>query len=452
MLMVDCNETPDTRRPSNDDGFALIEVIVAFVVLALFSSVLVVTLLNGLQVSKHARQRVAAANLAAREIEIVRNQFATSGDSALAVAATASVTNQNSLTGAVGTPSVVDGVPYTIVRTAQWYPTGTGETACDGGGSVNFPALKVSVQVTWPNMGTAKPVHSETSMTPLKGQLDDDALMFVAIGLQNAAGGKVTSGIPVTVSGPGGTFTKTSDASGCAVFQVNTAGTYTVKLNSPGWVDQTGVQASTKVPSVAVTAGSLGLGTMTYDVAAGLDVTVAAPAGYLLPSPLPLVNYTQPNVNASVARRTVASAGVTTRVSSLWPTTAGYSPWLGGCPDSDPLTAPTSGTRISPVSPNPGQVLPATVTLAPVDITAKTTAGALIPNGIVTAVNQSGCTTADSTLTLGTTSSTGTLKASLPFGVWKLSIKVGATTFPAQNSTPLQPASTGATTYNLRTV
>ena len=38
-----------------------------------------ITLLNGLKVSKQARERVAAANLAAREIEIVRNRFATSG-------------------------------------------------------------------------------------------------------------------------------------------------------------------------------------------------------------------------------------------------------------------------------------------------------------------------------------------------------------------------------------
>lgn len=443
------------RRMNRDDsGFTLVEVVVSFVVLAIFASALVVTLLNGLKVSKTARQRVAASNLAAREIEIVRNKFATSGDAALAVAAQASITNENSLSGA-GTPSIVDGTPYTVLRTAQWQPTGTGETACDGGSSVSFPALKVSVQVSWPNMGNAKPVHTETAMTPLKGQLDDDALMFIAVKVQNAAGG-VSTGVPVALSGPGGAFNGTTDASGCAVFQVNLAGSYSVTLNTAGWVDQTGLQNSVKATPVTVTAGSLGQATMTYDLAASMDVSVGYTAGYLPATPSALVNYTQPNVPLASSRRIVASAGSTTHVTGLWPTSAGYSPWLGGCGDSDPAGIPTAGTRVNPVVMVPGGNGVVTALLAPVDITAKsgTATTATIAGGVVTATSQASptCATADKVLTLGTTSSTGTLKASLPFGVWKLSIKVGtATAIAATNSTPLQPAKTGATSYTLRT-
>lgn len=443
--------TARRRLAGDDSGFTLVEVVVAFLVLAIFASALMVALLNGLKVSKQARQRVAAANLAAREIEIVRNRFATSGAEALVVASQTSVTNQNSLSGTAGAPSVVDGVPYTVVRTAQWQPTGTGETACDGGSAVNFPALKLSVSVTWPNMGFAKPVHAETVTTPLKGQLDDDALAFVAVKVQNAAG-LVQPGVPVAASGPGGSFSQTTDASGCATFQVNVAGNYTISLNTAGWVDQTGVQASTKTP-VTVAAGGLAQAMMTYDRAAAMDVTVVNPAGYALPSPLPMVNYTQPNVPAAGARRTFASAGATTRISGLWPQTAGYSAWAGGCADSDPAGAPTSGSRVAPVVVAPAGVGAITVPLAAVDITARSSASTTIPNGVVTATSAAAgpCSTPDRTLTLGTTNAAGLLKTSLPYGAWKLSITYSSTTKVATNTTNLQPLATGATAYTLRT-
>jgi len=189
-------------------------------------------------------------------------------------------------------------------------------------------------------------------------------------------------------------------------------------------------------------------------VAAAMDVTVATTAGYALPTPLPMVNFTQPNVALATSRRTLASAGLTTRVTGLWPTTAGYSPWLGGCADSDPAGVPTAGSRVDPVVMAPGAVGTVTALLAPIDLTTRNGLGAAIPNGTVTATSQASptCATADKTLTLGVTNASGILKASLPFGVWKLSIKVGSTTFPATNSTPLQPLKTGATAYQLRTI
>ena len=146
------------RRQAQGDesGFSLIEVVVAMVVLLVFAGALSVTLLDGLNVSKASRQRVAASNLAARELEIVRNKFSSSDAAALAIAATSSVTNPNPLVGA-GT-SNVDGTAYTVRRDVQWLPTGTGVSACDGGALVNSPSLQVFVTVTWPNMRTAQPV------------------------------------------------------------------------------------------------------------------------------------------------------------------------------------------------------------------------------------------------------------------------------------------------------
>jgi type II secretory pathway pseudopilin PulG len=411
----------------DDGGFSLIEVVVAMVVLMIFAGALSVTLLDSLAVSKASRQRVAAGNLAARELEITRNTFASGDAGALAIAGTNSVTNGNPL-GAPG-PSMVDGTPYTVQRDVQWLPTGTGVSACDGGALVSSPSLQVFVTVTWPNMRTARPVRAETLMTPLKGQTDTLATAFIAVKVQNADGTAADS-VTATAAGPGGTFVHTTDASGCAVFQVGTAGTYNVTLNMLGWVDQTGTQLSVKSP-IVVAAGTLATKTMTYDLAARMNVTLATDPGYSLPTTLPAINYIKLDALASLVRQTVASASTTTLVSNLWPKTDGYAAWPGGCPDSDPAIAPTSGgSRGAPVIIPPGGLGNVTAHLAAIDLTVQTsvlTGSKPVPNVVVTATNAStgasACSSADATLTLGTTNGAGKLKTSLPAGNWNLNTK-----------------------------
>ena len=259
-------------------------------------------------------------------------------------------------------------------------------------------------------MGTAKPVHAETITTPLKGQLDDDALAFIAVKVQ-----KASAGCPRRAGcrhRPRRLFTQSTDASGCATFQVNVAGNYTLTLNTPGWVDQTGVKGgmtpatpSTKTP-VTVAAGRLTQAMMTYDRAAAMDVTV-------LPRPVATCyrarcpwstsrNRTLPwPLRAGPSPARVPRHGC----QGLWPQPAGYSLWAGGCGDSDPAGPPTSGSRVAPVVVAPAEWVPSRYPLAAVDLTARSSATATIPNGVVTATSavSTGCTTPDRTLTLGTT-------------------------------------------------
>jgi prepilin-type N-terminal cleavage/methylation domain-containing protein len=439
------------QMQGDDSGFSLIEVVVALVVLMVFAGALSVTLLNSLGVSKAARQRVAAGNLAARELEIVRNKFASSDVDAIAVAAQSTVINGNPV-GAAG-PSYVDGTPYTVRRDVQWLPTGTGVSACDGGALVNSPALQVVVTVTWPNMRTARPVIAETVMTPLKGTLDNVTTAYIAIKIQ-AADGTAADGVPATATGPGGTFVHSTDASGCVVFQVGAAGNYSVTLNTAGWVDQTGAQVSVKTPITAA-AGTMVRASMTYDLAASMDVTLASDGGYPLPAPLPAVNYIKPNVATSLAQQTFTSLTTTTHITGLWPTNAGYAAWSGGCPDSDPAASPTSGSRAAPVVIAPGANGNLIARLAPVLITVKTAGGKPIQGLTLTATSAATTPSAcgvgvyDRVLTLqGTTDGSGNLKASLPFGKWTLNTNwnnvaglPAAGVFPATPD-PFTPAGT----------
>ena len=69
------------------------------------------------RVSKRAdRDRVAASDLGARELEIVRNAFGASAAAPMALAATPYVTDPDPLPGGTaGRPLVVDHVPYLLV-------------------------------------------------------------------------------------------------------------------------------------------------------------------------------------------------------------------------------------------------------------------------------------------------------------------------------------------------
>ena len=412
------------QAQGDESGFSLIEVVVAMVVLLVFAGALSVTLLDGLNVSKASRQRVAASNLAARELEIVRNKFSSSDAAALAIAATSSVTNPNPLVG-TGT-SNVDGTAYTVRRDVQWLPTGTGVSACDGGALVNSPSLQVFVTVTWPNMRTAQPVTAETVMTPLKGTTDTLVSAYIAVKIQNADGTPAES-VTATAAGPSGSYVHTSDGSGCVVFQVGATGTYTVTLNMLGWVDQTGTQLSVKTPVGAVI-GTLVTKTMTYDSSASMLVSLGTDPGFNLPTTVPAINYIKLDALASPVRQTVTSATTTTLVPGLWPKTDGYAAWPGGCPDSDPAGAPTTGgNRGTNVVIPAGGTLPVTAKLAPIDLTVVSKV-LLVSTGVsgavVTATNASTgallCGSADKTLTLGTTNAAGKLKTSLPYGNWTL--------------------------------
>jgi prepilin-type N-terminal cleavage/methylation domain-containing protein len=434
------------RAKSDDGGFSLIEVVVALMILGILAAAVSVTLLDGLAVSKAGRDRVAAANLAAREIEIARNQFNASSADALALAASGTTTNPNPL-GAGG--SEVDGTDFTVTRSVSWLPTGNGVSACDGGSLVNHPSLRVDVDVAWPNMRFAKPITSTTLLTPPKGLLGETPLAFLAVKVLNAAG-QPQSGVLVSATGPGGGFTQTTDAAGCAVLQVGAAGTYTVVTDMSGWVDQTGTQRAEK--SVVAVQGSLARMQTTYDRAAALDVTVVTDAGYGFPTTNPAINYTRPNVPLASSRIVLPNAGGVTRISGLWPTLDGYSPWAGACDDSDPAGPPTGGSRQPPVVISPGGVGSAQARLAPLQISVFEDddgdgSGPALSGATVTAYSMA-CAAggAEAVLALGNTDAAGELKSSLPHGQWYLQVTHGG---DLGVSDPFVPAPTGVTTVDV---
>jgi type II secretory pathway pseudopilin PulG len=411
--------------PDNEQGLTLVEVTVALVVLMILSSAVLGLLLTANKTTHDDKLRVAASNLAAREVEIVRQYFGSSSDAVKDVVDPSHliVTNPDPLAGGTaGQPLVVDGVPFTVVRTVSVQVSGAGKSPCDGGDQVAHPSYSVTATVTWPNMGVTRPVVNQTILTPPKGVLKDDTTGYLGVKVTNAAA-RPTTGVVVTVSGPAGTFPATTDSSGCAVVPLSQPGSYTASLNNttPPYVDFYGNPAPS-LTGIDVQSGKLTVKAMTYDQAAGIGVTFSTSAGYSLPQTLPSITLANTGLQPT-GTESITAASAFTQITGLWPFTSGYTLWAT-CPAADPGA---DGARIGPIVPTGGSTASATIPFTPVDVWVYDTAGEPVPSATVTASSSSCSSSPDSPLTLGTTDASGHLAVSLPYGTWTVSSGDGST-------------------------
>jgi type II secretory pathway pseudopilin PulG len=414
----------------------MIELMVSLVVFAIASTAIVAGLISTMQTTRYSRNRLQASSLASREMEIVRNEFNASATNALAIGTVNLVVNPHPLPGGVaGADLKVDGSPYTVTRNVEWLPAGTGKTACDGGATLTYPSLAVNVSVSWPRMGQVKPVVSNTVLTPPKNTLASN-VSFVGVKVVDVLTNPV-SGQTVTLTGPGGTFTDTTSADGCAVFRLTTVGTYTASMDTAGtYVDPTG--STTPSQSVPVpTLGTLIQKTFNYDKAAALAVTLITDSPYNLPTTRPQISLYNTGI-APLFVKSVANGGTITNISNLWPYVDGYAYWAGSCKQSDPIVAaPTPTVPLGVRDPSaviaPGGSMSRTIRLAPVQVNV-TALGFAVGPAVITAtpVSNTSCVAPDTLLSLGTTSAGGVLMTSLPAGKWVLKatylLKSGTTT------------------------
>ncbi len=126
---------------------SLVEVVVAMVVLAIMASAVLGIILKAQAAGVNNRARISAANLAAREIDILRDEFGRTSDAPATIAASGVVVNPHPLAGGTaGAPLTVDGTQYTVTRSVAWAITGSGDSACEGGSLVDYPTLAVTVR------------------------------------------------------------------------------------------------------------------------------------------------------------------------------------------------------------------------------------------------------------------------------------------------------------------
>lgn len=327
-------------RTHTDDGFSLLEAVVAAVVLGVAATAVAGLLIRGLEVAQNATRRTTAANLAATRIETVQ------GTKALDI--------PNGRTEFA--PTTISGTSYTVVQDAAFVALGASADACQGGAGT-LAYKRVTVTVTWPSMGATKPVRSDTLRSLGFGADGLDAAMgAAAVKVLNSSGVGVP-GISVTVQGSAGgpaVGTQTTGADGCLVFVGVPPGDYVALLGAAGYVDAEGAQASTSNP-FGVTAAQLTTTSVSYDRPGQLSVGVAPPSTYSPPSNLGVT--LQSSLWTGLQRRPFPDcAEVTTSpqqcvtggnrtATALFP--AAYTAWAGTCSDARP-SAPAALRNVAP--------------------------------------------------------------------------------------------------------
>jgi type II secretory pathway pseudopilin PulG len=242
----------------------LIELLIALTIFAVVAGGVAVGMASSLGLTRNNRNRSVAANLAAKEMDVVRS---TEFDS---------LPLEN-----VEKDEVVDGVTYSILRETEWVSRDGTDGVCSPPTGTALAFLKVAITVSWPHMQGAKPAQSETILAPPVGSYNSDAgHLAVMVRDRNAA---TASGHVVTAVGPGGTYQQTT-SSGCAFFLNLPPGEYTVSLNTVNYVD--GQNAQNPTETVAIAAGTIASAEFDYDQKATLDLALAGLTGYGVPKDL----------------------------------------------------------------------------------------------------------------------------------------------------------------------
>ena len=404
------------RGHRDERGMTIIELVIAVFVFALVASGVTVAMGTGLNLTRNNKNRSIAANLASAEIDTVRG-IAYSNFQSLAP-------------GLVTGSRNVDGIDYRIDRESEWVSQGATTGACDTPGGTIPAYLRVTVEVSWPNMAGAKPVRSQTILTPPVGAYDPNS-GHISVKVLDAAG-MPAAGHVVTVSGPGGTKTQTT-ADGCAFFAYLDPGTYTVGLGSTGYVDRQG--DSTPEQTAGVTVGQTASVQFDYDAAATLQLTLGQdPSNYPAGADNFPITIANPGL-LPLPERVVAGSGITRTISNLFPYPSGYQVWIGTCADNDPEGIDGAGSPFhsggirQAVETSPGQTTTATIVMETVEISSVDANGLPILGANVHAIHRSDPGCPGGNLDLGSTNTPpNKLSVSLPYGNWSFTSEGGGET------------------------
>lgn len=399
----------------SDEGFSIIEVMVAMTVFALIAAGVAAGIVSTLYLTQDNRSREAALNLANQALDAARSTkdvFTLDDDTS-----TQSVGNQD----------------YTVKQTTNWINSDGSDNSC-GAGSGVLAYKRVSINVSWTS-GTSprqKNVVLDTLIAP-SSAVSSATASTIVVGVRTATGGP-NSGVAVTITPVSGGATSLSnppaatDSNGCSYAVGVTPGTYKVTIAKSGNIDKTGATAPNA--SVATTAGGVGNAAFLYDQ--GITVTAGAPLNLKdgvtakLPTSLPMTYRYDDTVKT-----------VTTNSAVLFPYqwTAMAGAYTSTCTDVDPTAWPTANNLAT--SPNIFNGMDgATPGYNP---TTSTTATARAPMGVIdvkmggadtvlvaTSKNTSavangdpGCAPTATYSFTGMTSAAATTIA-LPFGTWTL--------------------------------
>ncbi|UZN05160.1 prepilin-type N-terminal cleavage/methylation domain-containing protein [Cellulomonas sp. S1-8] len=399
------------RVTRDERGLSLVEVLVAMLIFAMVSAGLAYSMIGTLNLTREARVRVVAANLAAEEIDLARD----TADLFALLDETRSVT--------------LNGDVFRVQRSTQWVSDPAADFSCgSGGGTLRYK--RVNVTVTWGGMrASALPVRSDTVLNP-DDHINDPTKGTILVSVLRADG-TGNQNVTITASPTTGSVINSTDAQGCTYVLRVPPGTYDIRAQRTGHVSDAQVVAP--MQTVSVTPGTTASVGFQLDQAATFNATLApgAPVGTKVPTGTP-VPVSVVSTYGIATPASVGGGGTLAPRYSLHPFTSGYQPFAGSCLSSDPRAWPEvveAGTTFradlpEPVAAAPGGTVTMPVAMGLVQITGGGSGTYLRAESMSPATTEPptpGCVSIVS-YTYGNVvpAAAATVVIALPYGTWRL--------------------------------
>jgi prepilin-type N-terminal cleavage/methylation domain-containing protein len=330
------------RSRQQDDGFSIVEVLVAMTVFAMIAMAVATGIVASLSLSHTSRSREVAIGLAQDAIDRARtatNLFSVVDDTS---------------------SQTVGGLQYTVQQVARWVPTSGSANACGAGGGP-LAYKRVSMTVSWTS-SQSQSITMNSMVAPTSSVTAANlGTIIVSVSEVDGSGNPgVSVSIAPNASNPNGAGAITSaiaqtDANGCT-YAVNVKpGRYDVSLAKSGNIDDgtssgsLGAQTATPSTTVTVQANQTSAANFNFDTA--LSVTPqwsdpnASTTAFTSPSTAPV------SLRRKSADYGPYAAGTTAKV---FPYTDGYKAVPGTpatCASVDPENWTTAnGTAVAPRS------------------------------------------------------------------------------------------------------
>jgi prepilin-type N-terminal cleavage/methylation domain-containing protein len=211
---------PQQPRVRGQDGFVLIEVLVSALVIAIVAGV-VLTLLSATSRSAADQRTHSDAYAVAQE------------DQARLRAMRISNLNRLQQTRTVK----LDGRQFTVESSGVFVNNTSGTSSSCTAGSSSADYVRITSTVKWTAIGNRRPVTIQSIVSPSNGSLDPSHGTLLINTTTGA--GTALSGIGISATGPG-TFSGSTDSTGCANFADLPSGNYTMTTSASGYVNTQG--------------------------------------------------------------------------------------------------------------------------------------------------------------------------------------------------------------------
>lgn len=325
------------RTPHGQDGFALIEVLVSALILAIVAAA-VLTLMQSTARSANDERRHSEAFALAQE------------DQARLRSTRLSQLNRLKQL----TPITLDGTKFEVESTGVFVNNSTGNDSSCTSGEISADYVRVTSKVTWGGMGSRPAVTLQSIVSPSTGSLDPNH-GTLTVTTKNAAG-TALGGVGLTGGGTS-TFSGTTDATGCANFADLPWGSYTVTASGADLVDKNG--SPPKAEPTSVSAGGTSTLPLEYDHAATLPVEYQYRVGSGSEFKLAKLDSVYVfNAKMSPARpywTTGKARAASVTATPIFPFTTPDTVYAGACAVNNPTSGPGVATNVTL---NPAETAP----------------------------------------------------------------------------------------------